>query len=89
MSREKTPWYTVVDIQTGFELFEIQFYEDSFSHGVSGFTFDDPDGELWICKMIDEKNFLIFGELMDEYLYKMLEEQEGISSSFEYYVVEG
>ena len=70
MSDELTPHFMVTD-PDGNEVFEVWFYEEGFTHH-SGFTFDDPDGNTWICHDLDEENLVICGEPMDDYMNRAI-----------------
>ena len=63
-------WYTVVD-QDGEDIFEIRFYTDP-SEFESGFTFDDPDGNDWICRKLDSDELVIHAEPMTNYIERVV-----------------
>ena len=58
--------YHVVDTNSSF-VFDIGFYDDPKEYG-AGFTFDDPDGNDWLCENLDSINHVIRAEPMDHWM---------------------
>lgn len=75
---ELTPWYKVVDTNDNV-LFETRFYGDPSNFG-SKFTFDDSDGNDWICLNLDTSTNVIHAELMSDWMDRKINEYNGVPS---------